>query len=316
MRLEQFRYVAEVAKTNSIRLASENLFVSQPAISTAITKLEQELGADLFIRSKNGVFLTPIGEQILYEITATFEHIDQIKKIASEKRYELYQNISGTFSFRIPPAISISIFSDLMAHLQAIFPKVNFHCYESSPEEIRKEYASNKYDLNIFSTIVNTKEPPLVSFEKDHSNLVLQRLYSCRLFVSAGKQTEIAKKTHISLEELIHYPIACLGYTANETDYIQRLFTKKNKILNISFKTTNIDHLIKQIKSGACYSITDSLSIITYRDISHIPIIDPIKLQMWVSYYTTNKYLPIITETIHFIQKYVPKSDYTNETCS
>ena len=62
MRIEQLLYLSEIAKTHSISIAANNLFVSQPAISTAIKKLEEELDVTLFSRSKNGVFLTPIGE--------------------------------------------------------------------------------------------------------------------------------------------------------------------------------------------------------------------------------------------------------------
>ena len=229
MRLEQLQYFAEVAKTNSIRLASENLFVSQPAISTAITKLEQELEVILFTRSKNGVFLTPIGEQILHEVTATFLHINQIKKIAHEKKYDAYQNITGSFSLRIPPAVSVSIFSDLHEYLSSIFPKISIHCYESGPEEIRKSYTSTDYDLNVFSIIVNThKEKSISTSQKNTSDLILRQLYSCRLFVTAGKNTEIAKKSHISLEEFSQYPIGCLDYLASEDNYIRRLFKDKN----------------------------------------------------------------------------------------
>lgn len=308
MRLEQLQYFAEVAKTNSIRLASENLFVSQPAISTAITKLEQELEVILFTRSKNGVFLTAIGEQILQEVIAAFDHIQQIKKIAHENKYDIYKSIAGSFSLRIPPAVSLSIFSDLHEYLQSIFPKMTLHCYESGPEEIRKTYTSTEYDLNIFSIVVNThEENTILAFQKNDSNLILQQLYTCRLFVTAGKHTEIAKKGHISLEEFSQYPIGCLDYFSAEENYIRRLFKDKNKPLNFSFTTTNPDHLIKQIEKGICYSISDSLSQKNHH-ISYIPLVDPIKLQIWASYYTSNEKLPIITETIQFIKNYIPKN--------
>ncbi|MBQ7025122.1 MAG: LysR family transcriptional regulator, partial [Peptococcaceae bacterium] len=61
MRMEQLKYFAEVARAHSIAIASEKLFVTQPAISIAIKNLEEELGCVLFIRSKNGIQLTDMG---------------------------------------------------------------------------------------------------------------------------------------------------------------------------------------------------------------------------------------------------------------
>lgn len=65
MTIDQLRYVAEVMKCHSFNKASENLYVSQPAVSVAIRKLESELGEPLFIRNNNGVSPTPFGLELL-----------------------------------------------------------------------------------------------------------------------------------------------------------------------------------------------------------------------------------------------------------
>ena len=65
MRTEHLQYFVEVSKCHSIQLAAEKLFVTQPTISIALKNLEQELGAQLFLRSKNGMFLTEAGQKIL-----------------------------------------------------------------------------------------------------------------------------------------------------------------------------------------------------------------------------------------------------------
>lgn len=52
MRIEQLEYFVDVAKTHSLNISAERLFVTQPTISEAIHKLEEELGSDLLLRSK------------------------------------------------------------------------------------------------------------------------------------------------------------------------------------------------------------------------------------------------------------------------
>ena len=62
MNIEQLQYICMVAKTNSITVAAENLYVTQQTISKAINKLENELGVVLMIRSHKGVQLTDVGK--------------------------------------------------------------------------------------------------------------------------------------------------------------------------------------------------------------------------------------------------------------
>lgn len=61
--LNQFTYVLEVVKTNSITIAAENLKLTQPALSKYLKKLESELGIEIFDRSTNPISLTDAGER-------------------------------------------------------------------------------------------------------------------------------------------------------------------------------------------------------------------------------------------------------------
>lgn len=58
---KQYRYFYEVARQGSIKAAAEKLFISQPSLTTAIKKLEEHLGAELFTRKSKGVELTEYG---------------------------------------------------------------------------------------------------------------------------------------------------------------------------------------------------------------------------------------------------------------
>lgn len=58
---KQYRYFHEVARQGSIKAAAEKLFISQPSLTTAIKKLEAQLGTDLFTRKSKGVELTEYG---------------------------------------------------------------------------------------------------------------------------------------------------------------------------------------------------------------------------------------------------------------
>lgn len=69
MTLQQLRYVVEVSRNGSISRAAQNLFVTQPSLSKAISDLETEMGITIFQRTNRGVTLTEEGTRFLsYEI--------------------------------------------------------------------------------------------------------------------------------------------------------------------------------------------------------------------------------------------------------
>ena len=84
MRIEQLEYLIEIAKTNSISIAAENLYVSQPSISEAIKKLEGELGIKLLERTKTGSYLTPIGKSIAEQAVRVIEETAKIHQLVAE----------------------------------------------------------------------------------------------------------------------------------------------------------------------------------------------------------------------------------------
>ena len=85
--LDLYRVFYTVAKSGSLTKAAEELFISQPAISKSISKLEEELNITLFYRANKGISLTPSGE-LLYNYLAQ-ESIDKLPKEKVAKLYTL-----------------------------------------------------------------------------------------------------------------------------------------------------------------------------------------------------------------------------------
>lgn len=82
MTLNELRYIVAIAQERSFRRAAERVFVSQPALSLAVQKLEEELGVQLFERSTTEVTVTPLGEQIIAQSTRVLEECDRLRQIA------------------------------------------------------------------------------------------------------------------------------------------------------------------------------------------------------------------------------------------
>src|SRR4030088_2646792 len=83
--LRQLAYFIAAAETGSITLASKRASISQPAISTAISHIERELGVQLFLRHHaQGLSLTPAGRALLREAKQMLKQADNLSSAAAE----------------------------------------------------------------------------------------------------------------------------------------------------------------------------------------------------------------------------------------
>lgn len=89
MTLNELRYIVAVAREGNFRRAAERVFVSQPALSLAIQKLEEELGVQIFERSRTAVSTTAIGAVIVSQAQRVVEEAAQIREIASQGKDQL-----------------------------------------------------------------------------------------------------------------------------------------------------------------------------------------------------------------------------------
>lgn len=89
MTLSELRFIVAVARERNFRRAAEKCFVSQPALSLAVKKLEEELGLTLFERSRTDISMTPIGEKIVEQATRVLEEAGRIKEIARQGNDQL-----------------------------------------------------------------------------------------------------------------------------------------------------------------------------------------------------------------------------------
>ena len=89
MTLSELRYIVAVAHERSFGRAAQRCFVSQPALSVAIQKLEEELGTRLFERGKAEVSVTPVGERIVEQAQKVLEEAARVKELAQAGKNEL-----------------------------------------------------------------------------------------------------------------------------------------------------------------------------------------------------------------------------------
>lgn len=135
----QLQLIVKIADTGSFTRAGQELNMTQPAVSRAISSLEAELGVILFIRNRNGVMLTEVGKRILRifrEILKGFEKVEQ--EIASEKGLETGSVRIGAF-----PVASAYFIPKIIHSIAEKYPNIEFSILEGTIAEI-KEWLENR----------------------------------------------------------------------------------------------------------------------------------------------------------------------------
>lgn len=103
MTLTELRYIVAVARERHFGRAAQGCFVSQPTLSIAIKKLEDELGVTLFERGGQEVTVTEIGERVIEQAQRVLEEAETIKRLAGEHQNELVGPLKLGIIFTIGP---------------------------------------------------------------------------------------------------------------------------------------------------------------------------------------------------------------------
>jgi len=143
MNLSELRYVIAVAQERNFRRAAEKSYVSQPALSTAIHKLEDELGVQIFERSRTDVSPTRIGIRIIEQAQRTLEEADRIKVIAREGKDQLI----GALRFGVIHTIGPYLLPDLIPSRQSRAPDMPLEVEESTTAQLEAHLKDGSIDV-------------------------------------------------------------------------------------------------------------------------------------------------------------------------
>ena len=126
MNLDQLRYLIDLASTGSMNVTAKNMFISQPAVSDSIRRLENELNCALFNRSKTGVTLTPEGELVLDAARRMVQEQDDL--LTNLKRRATEKSITAEINVGVGYSTEETFFPKLLKQMGETYPCIQcFH---------------------------------------------------------------------------------------------------------------------------------------------------------------------------------------------
>ena len=147
MTLNELRYVIAVAQERNFRRAAEKSFISQPALSLAIQKLEEELGVQIFERGKSKISVTPIGVKIIEQAQRAIEEAGRIYEIAKQGNDQLV----GALRVGIIYSVGPYLLPDLIPALKKLAPNMPLEVEENITAHLDTLLRNGKLDVIIIA---------------------------------------------------------------------------------------------------------------------------------------------------------------------
>ena len=301
MRLEQLYHIVEVAQSKSISLAAEHTYISQPAISSSISKLELELGVSLFRRTNKGMIPTLIGEEIIQKSSDIIDQLEEIKNISRKNALEL----TGDISVAVEPSFCNTIMVNILTTFKYKHPKVNIMLKVGESNDILHDVLSGKADIGI---ILKTKE--LV----EAGNIVIKELFKDELALITGKQSKLVQKKCISIKEALDQPLALYNTGYESSCAISQVLNKYGK-LNIAYRFDNSNIIEEVVAAGTCISFMPKLMVGYYNNSDSISMLEiddvHLKVDVVMIWAKRHRISSVEKELIKTIKILCPRCEFT-----
>lgn len=147
MTLNELRYVVAVAQTQHFSKAAEACHVSQPSLSIAVRKLEEELGITIFQRGKRQVEVTPEGESVVQQAQKVIEEAEKLSYLKSIQKSPLEGVLKIGAIFTVGPYL----YPSLIPYMRDNFPEMPLHIDEDYTENLRKKLLTAEIDIAVLA---------------------------------------------------------------------------------------------------------------------------------------------------------------------
>lgn len=233
---ELYRIFYTVANNCNITKASKELNVSQPAISKSIKNLEDQLGGQLFIRTKRGVILTEEGKEFYNYIKQAIEYINN----AENKFTDLINLEIGSIRIGINTTLTKEFLLPYLEKFNKLYPKIEIKIITSLTTSLITKLKEGLIDIVILN--INNK-----SYGNDIDIIKCKKINDC--FVVNKKFKELLNK-EISIKELNNYPLILQLKGSNTREFIDNIAKENDMIFKPHIELASYSLVIEFAKIG------------------------------------------------------------------
>lgn len=278
--LEYYKIFYEVAKEQNITKASENLNISQPAISKTIKLLEEKLGGTLFVRTKKGVILTEEGKEFYSYIIKAMEYINS----AENKFSDLINLETGVIKIGINSTLTKEFLLSYLEIFNKSYPKIDIQITNGITSHLINELKNGLIDIVFLN--LNDKD-----YGNDIDIIKCKKIHD--VFIASKKYSELNDKV-ISLNELKNYPLIFQAKGSNTRNFLDNFLKEKNITLKPNIELASYSLVTEFCKAG--FGIGYAVKEFIQKDLNEGKIFS-LKIketipERYIGFAISNKHLP------------------------
>jgi len=231
MDIYQLRYFLAVVETRNFSRAAERVFVTQPTLSAGIKKLETELGAQLFNRSKKETSLTEVGLRFLPRARTVIYECNTAKQEALGNKPSLRLQVGF---HRILP---IAQMTTLLADYRKNHPTVQIALKEGTSKQLEGWLEDKRIDVSIST-------PP-----GDPQKIEYERLFTTKCLLAMASSHPFASRASVTMQQLERQDFIHRSHCLTETE-VTRTFARGGVNPRIVFRTDEDNKALNLVSAG------------------------------------------------------------------
>jgi LysR family hydrogen peroxide-inducible transcriptional activator len=251
MTLTELKYIVAVAREKHFGKAAEACFVSQPTLSVAIKKLEDELEVKLFERNANEVTVTPLGEEIVRQAQSVLEQAANIKDIARRGKDPL----AGPLKLGVIYTIGPYLLPDLVRQAIDRTPQMPLMLQENFTVKLLEMLRTGEIDCAIMA------EP------FPDTGLAIAELYDEPFVAAVPRKHPLAARKSVTAEELKSETMLLLGTGHCFRDHVLEVcpefarFSSDAEGIRKSFEGSSLETIKHMVAAGMGVTLVPRLSV-------------------------------------------------------
>lgn len=259
--IKQLKSFLEISNSGSFVEASENLHLSQPALSISIGKLESAVGGPLFARSRKGIQLTPEGKHFLPVARRLVDDWD----LALDDLSRLFNKQVGKVSLAALPTLAAGFLPAVLTDFKQQYPSLEISVHDLLASQIDELISEGRADIGLS---VQPRNIETVHFEP---------LIEDQFVAVCPNDHPLLSLEEVSWDQLLAYPIIDLDKMSSTRQAIERVIGDLGREMNLFCEVSQIGTVGRMVAAGLGVSALPSLSFlqISKEGLGWRPLVSP-----------------------------------------
>lgn len=260
MNLRNLKYLVAVAKHSHFGNAAKECYVSQPALSMQLQKLEDELGVNLFERTNKSVMITQVGQKIVELAKVILDNENQIKDIAT-----FYTNpFAGDLKLGSFPTLAPYFFPKIMDNISEKYPNLRIYLVEEKTETLIDKLKNGEIDAAFLAYPLPTSE----------NSLEYKELFDDEFFLAVSHQHPFSKFNDISQLQLKDKSLMLLEDGHCLRDQALEVCTLSGAKENDKFKASSLETLRQMVANNLGITLIPKIALDENKSLKYIKFKD------------------------------------------